>query len=266
MTDTLTSSASDAGRLISYGIQAAKFRPARDTDYQNLVLRFLADRDFERLVMAIAGGQGLSVIACGRIEGLVLAPTTESVYGIRLADYIALESSDIRLLHGVVQLGIAATAYPTAAALDDSTRIVSISANQVYDRLQRLAEECGRRAGRDDPPEDDPEAERIWHLVARLRPTDTTPDERDTPYNVMGAIRKALRWLTERGLAEEVEGTPDTWRLRDRYRLGVVAASAGAFEALQSLGDQSVSDQSVADATLADAERSEATPDDEASF
>lgn len=252
MTDTLNTTASDAGRLISYGIQAAKFRPARDADYQSLVLRFLADRDFERLVMAIAGGQGLSVIACDRVEGLVLAPTAESVYGIRLADYIALESSEIRLLHGIVQLGISATAYPTAAALEDSTRIVSISATQVYDRLMRLADECRRRAGRDDPPEDNPDAERIWHLVARLRPTDTTPDERDTPYNVMGAIRKALRWLTDHGLAEEVEGTPDTWRLRERYRLGVVAASAGAFEALQSLSDPTPEGPSVADSSPAD--------------
>ncbi len=52
----------------------------------------------------------------------------------------------------------------------------------------------------------------------------------------MGAIRKALRWLSDRGLAEEVEGVADTWRLRERYRLNVLAASAGAFEALQTLG------------------------------
>ena len=239
MIDTMSSSAADAGRLISYGIQAAKFRPARDADYKDLVLRFLADRDFERLVVAVAGGQGLSVVACDRVEGLIFAPTPESIYGIRLADYIGVESAEIRLLHGIVQLGIAVTAYPTASALEDATHISSVSATQVYDRLMHLAEECRRRAGRDDPPEDDPEAERIWHLLLRLRPTDTTPDERDTPYNVIGAIRKALRWLTERGLAEEVQGTPDTWRLRERYRLGVVAASAGAFEALQALGARS---------------------------
>ena len=239
MTDIATSTAADAGRLIGYGIQAAKFRPSRDADYKDLVLRFLADRDFERLVAAIAGGQGLSVVACDRVEGLILAPTHESIYGIRLADYIGVESAEIRLLHGIVQLGIAVTAYPTASALEDTTHISSVSATQVYDRLMHLAEEYRRRAGRDDPPEDDPEAERIWHLLLRLRPTDTTPDERDTPYNVMGAIRKALRWLTERGLAEEVQGTSDTWRLRERYRLGVVAASAGAFDALQSLGARS---------------------------
>ena len=197
MTDTMSSSAADAGRLISYGIQAAKFRPTRDTDYRDLVLRFLADRDFERLVVAIAGGQGLSIVACDRVEGLIFAPTPESIYGIRLADYIGVESAEIRLLHGIVQLGIAVTAYPTANALEDATHISSVSATQVYDRLMHLAEECRRRAGRDDPPEDDPEAERIWHLLLRLRPTDTTPDERDTPYNVMGAIRKALRWLTD---------------------------------------------------------------------
>jgi len=231
--DSLQSQATDAGRLVGYGIRP-RHRPANDTDYQALVLRFLADRDFERMVTAVASGQGLSVIACDRMEGLVLAPTDDSPYRLRLADYIQLPSAETRLLHGIVQLAIGATAYPTAAALEDSTRIVSISATQVYERIMRLAEEFSRRLGRNDPPEEDPESEKIWHLMSRLRPTDTTPDDRDTPYNVLGAIKKALRWLSEHGLADEVEGTNDSWRLRERYRLNVLAASGGAFELFQS--------------------------------
>jgi hypothetical protein len=31
-----------------------------------------------------------------------------------------------------------------------------------------------------------------------------------------------------------VEGTKDTWRLRERYRLNVLAASGGVFELFQS--------------------------------
>ncbi len=166
--------AAEAGRLIGYGIQP-RLRPARDADYHDLVVRFLADREFERIVVAVASGQGLSVVTCDRVEGLVLAPTAESPYRVRLSDYITLSSSDIRLLHGIVQLGIAATAYPTAAALEDSTRIVSVSATQVYDRLAHLAEECHRRIGRDDPPEDDPEAERIWRLVGAPAPIGHDP-------------------------------------------------------------------------------------------
>lgn len=233
MIDTLQSQATDAGRLLGYGIRPRQ-RPANDADYQALVLRFLADRDFERMVTAVASGQGLSVIACDRMEGLVLAPTDDSPYRLRLADYIQLPSAETRLLHGIVQLAIGATAYPTAAALEDSTRIVSISATQVYERMMHLAEELSRRIGRDDPREEDPESEKIWHLMSRLRPADTTPDDRDTPYNVLGAIKKALRWLTDHGLADEVEGTKDTWRLRERYRLNVLAASGGAFELFQS--------------------------------
>jgi hypothetical protein len=50
---------------------------------------------------------------------------------------------------------------------------------------------------------------------------------------VIGAVRKALRWLEDRGLADEVKGEADTWRLRDRYRLQVLAAASGAVDVLR---------------------------------
>lgn len=225
--------ANDAGRLVRAGLNP-KFRPARDADYAGLVLRYQSDPAFARLVRSYAGGQGLSVLACDRMEGIVFAPTDDSPFRVRLADYIGITSSDMRLLHGLVQLAIAATAYPTAAALEDSLRLPSVTASQVYDRLRRLIDDARTDDGSADPPEDAPELEPVWRMLGRLRAADTTPDGRDTPYNVMGAIRKAFRWLESRGMADEVAGSEDTWRLRERYRLSVQFAAVDAVDVLRS--------------------------------
>lgn len=227
--------AGDAGQLIRFGL-SPRLRPSRDTEYNALVLRYHADLSFQAVVRALAVGQGLNVLACDRMEGLVLAPAEDSPYRIRLSDYVQLPSVDIRLLHGIAQVAIAATAYPTAAALEDATRLASVSATQVYDRVRAVLD--GQRGNaQQDPPEDEPELEPVWRAVRRLRAADTTPDGRDTPHNVMGAIRKALKWLEESGLADAIDGETDTWRLRDRYRLQVLAAASDSVDLLRTLDD-----------------------------
>jgi len=229
--------AGDAGRLISFGLRP-RLRPSRDSEYQKLVLQFHADPEFEALVREVATGQGLSVLSVDRLEGIVLVAVDEdSPYRMRLTDYVNVSGSEMRLLHGLVQIAIAATAYPTAAALEDDQRLASVSAGQVFERIRRIVEEEGKNP-RTDPPEDMPELEPVWRLVGRLRAADTTADGRETAYNVMGAIRKALRWLGEHGLADEVEGEKDTWRLRERYRLQVLGAAADVVEAIQPVGEE----------------------------
>lgn len=231
--------AGDAGRILSFGLRP-KVRPGRDSEYARLVVRFKTEPAFEQTVRAVAAGQGLSVLDVDRIEGIVLAPVDDdSPYRIRLADYVNVPGSDVRLLHGLVQLAIAATAYPTAAALEDDQRLAAVSVQQVYERIRRIVEDQKEAAGRSDPPEDNPELEPVWRLIGRLRAADTTPDGRDTPYNVIGAIRKALRWLDDNGLAEAVKGETDTWRLRDRYRLQVQGAASDTVEVIRQAGAES---------------------------
>jgi len=220
----------DAATLIRYGL-SPRLRPNRDTEYNALVVRFNADAQFRSMVRAVAIGQGLLIHACDRLQGLVLAPAEDSPYRMRLADYVLVQSSDVRLLHGVVQVAIAATAYPTAAALEEGTHLASVSATQVYERIRAVLDD--EHAGSADPPEEDPDEEPVWRAIRRLRAADTTPDGRETPHNIIGAIRKALRWLEDNGLAEEVKGEADTWRLRDRYRLQVLGAASNAVDLLR---------------------------------
>jgi hypothetical protein len=224
----------DAASLIRYGL-SPKIRPNREGEYNALVVRYTTDGAFRALVHAIGSGHGLLVRACDRMEGIVLAPTAESPYRIRLADYVVVQSADTRLLHGVVQLAIAATAYPTAAALEDGTRLVSVSATQVYERVRAVLDEA-HAAADGVPAEDEPDAEPVWRAIRRARAADTTPDGRQTPHTVIGAIVKALRWLEDQGLADQVKGEQDTWRLRDRYRIQVLSAANAAVDILRTTG------------------------------
>jgi hypothetical protein len=241
MTDTSATTVGDAvveaAVLVRFGL-SPRLRPSRDAEYTGLVVRYNADPEFRAIVRAVAVGQGLLVLACDRMEGIVLVPSEDSPYRVRLSDYVLVQSSDTRLLHGVVQLAIAATAYPTAAALEDSGRLVSISATQVYERIRAVVDdEHAAVAATADAS--DPDVEPVWRVIRRLRAADTTPDGRDTPHNVIGAVRKALRWLEERGLADEVRGEADVWRLRDRYRLQVLAAGNAALDAMRADGQES---------------------------
>jgi len=219
----------DAAALVRYGL-SPKTRPRNDGEYNALVVRYLTDGSFRSLVHAVAVGQGLLVLACDRMEGIVLAPTEDSPYRMRLSDYVLVQSTDTRLLHGVVQLAIAATAYPTAAALEDGSRLASVSAIQVYERVRAILDEEAASA---EAAEDDHDDEPVWRAIRRVRAADTTPDGRQTPHTIIGAITKALRWLEDQGLADEVKGETDTWRLRDRYRLHVLGAAGEAVDILR---------------------------------
>ena len=222
-----------AGRLIALGLQP-RAMPGRDSEYADLIVRHQSDGPFAELVSGVAEGQGLKVLGVDRITGLVLAPASdgESPYRLRISDYVALPSTEHRLLHGLIHLTIAATCYPTAAAVEDEAApLPSVTAREIQERLERLARALADRFGPSDPPSDQPELEPLWRLVLRTRATDTTTDGRSTPHTILGMIRKAFKFLEEQGLADKVDRPeePDTYRVRGRYRLHVLDAAREAL-------------------------------------
>jgi hypothetical protein len=220
-----------AGRLIAYALQP-KLVPARDADYAALIAQFHSDPPFADLVGGLADGQGLTILTCDRLLGLIVAPTADSPHRLRMDDYLATAKVEQRLLHGLAHLAIAAVCYPTAASLeDDGAPLPSVSAREVHERVERLAVALHERFQRADPPTDEPELEPVWRLVIRTRATDTTTDGRSTPFTTLGMIKKALAFLAEHGLSDEVPraAEPDTYRMRARYRLHILDAARQAL-------------------------------------
>lgn len=224
----MTTDLAAVGRLISFALDP-RLTPAKNADYAELVGAYRRDPDFAKAVRTVAEGQGLTVLECSPIFGLVVAAGTDSSYGYRMEDY-AVASAEERLLHGLIHLVIAATAFPTAQDLDAEDRpLPSVSAQEIHERVEYIARQLRERASGDgDPPADAPQLEPVWRLVLRTRATDTTPDGRSNPRTLLGMVRKALKFLEAQGLADEIPRAevPDTYRLRGRYRIHVLDAAA----------------------------------------
>lgn len=209
---------SAVGRLIRYGLEP-KLTPARNAEYAELVSRARNDSDFAAAVVATAIGQGLEVLEVDPLLGISLAATDESPYTMRMEDY-AKRPGEERALHALVQLAIAATAYPTTESLDDD-RVQAVSVSEVAERVLHISRRLRDRLGPGDPPDDEPQMEPIYRFLLRTPLTATTPDERAHMGTLTGAVKRGLRFLVEQGLADPLETPPDSFRLRARYRIHV---------------------------------------------
>lgn len=225
------------GRLIAFGLEP-RLSPGRSGDYQELVTRFRRDHDFRHRVAAVAEGQGLDILDCSPVYGLVLAANgPDSPYAMRLQDYASM-SAEERHLNAFTFLAIAAACFPTADALDaEDGPLPQISVAQVVGLMNRMAERVRERAQDQDPPVADPEAESLYRLVLRWRDGDTTGDERSNPHVKTGMVRRALKWLAANGLADEIKAKKDAFRIRSRFRLHVKDAASSIGPSLALLRD-----------------------------
>jgi hypothetical protein len=232
MTDPLT-----IGRLIAFGLDP-RLSPGRNSDYHELVARYRTDADFREQVAAVAKGQGLDVLDCSPVYGLVLAATgPESPYYMQLDDYAAM-SPEERHLNAFVFLAIATACFPTAESLDaEDGPLPQITVSQIIRLMNRMAERIRERSSGDDPPVGEPQLEPLYRLVLRWREGDTTGDERSNPHVKAGMVRRALRWIAANGFADEIATAKDAFRIRSRFRLHVKDAIGSVGTALLHMRD-----------------------------
>ena len=227
------------GQLISFGLDP-RLSPGRNGEYRELVVRFRHDLDFRQRAVAVAGGQGLDILDCSPVYGLVLAAKdANSPYYMRLDDYAAM-SGEERHLNAFVFLAIASACYPTADSLDaDDGPLPQITVSQVVRLMNRMAERIRDQNRDQDPPVGEPQLEPLYRLVLRWREGDTTGDERSNPHVKAGMVRRALKWLAANGLADEIATARDAFRMRSRFRLHVKDAVASIGPALAHFRDVS---------------------------
>lgn len=217
----MTGDLEQAGRLIAYGLDP-RLSPGRNASYSELVARFRNDAEFRAQVDAVIFGQGLEVLDCSPVYGLVLAAKdAESPYHMRLDHYAAM-STDERHLNALTFMAIATACYPTAESLEiEDGPLPQVTVNQVVRLVNRMAERIRERGGDVDPPVDEPQLEPLYRMVLRWREGDTTGDERSNPHVKTGMVRRALKWLAANGLADEIPTAKDAFRIRSRFRLHV---------------------------------------------
>lgn len=229
------SDATAVGELIGFGLDP-RLTPGRNARYAELVTVYRNDDRFRTTVEESAGGQGLSILDCSPLYGLVLAAASpESPYAMRLDQYAAM-TTDERHLNALVFLTIATACYPTAAELEvDDSRLRSVTVQSVVRLIRQVAERIAERARDADPPVDQPQLEPLYRLVLRWRVSDTTEDARSNPKVLTGMVRRALKWLAANGFADEV--ATDTYRMRSRFRLHVLDAVGDVGDSLAHIRD-----------------------------
>ncbi|MFE3173100.1 hypothetical protein ACFXPA_36005 [Amycolatopsis sp. NPDC059090] len=238
--------AEQVGRLIAFGLRP-RLIAERDSTYRDLVRRFDQDDVFAGLVRAFAAGMGLSVLAVGMPSGIVLVTEAESVFETKMDDYAKYISTKERretqrMLHGVAHLAIAALAFPRAEDLADDTHRGRVSVEQVdlvVRETCRLLDERAARAEQDDTPlAEDSELERAWRAYQRRPEVGSTKDSRANATATRQIVRRALKYLAERGLVHQVgEDADEVYRATHRYQVQVrETASHAAFRELLELG------------------------------
>ena len=219
----------DAAELVGYGLRRA--RPTDKSDYRALLDRYGTDLLFRTAVDAAADGLGLVILSVTR-AGLVLAPTPDSVFAIRMVDLRSspLDPTD-RLVAGLALLGIAAYAYPNDVDLDDpDARTVDIKNVDAASNLPPAADT--------DPAGSLATARRAADIY--LDWPDYTPTAGGGRYKrgcTFRAIEEVLGWLQTQGMARPQEALGATvYQLTDRFRVLVGdEASNAAYQRLADL-------------------------------
>lgn len=218
----------EAGRLIALGLMP-KRRPSSDEEYARLVRRFLDEPGFEEAVRDIAVGLGLEVLDVSEY-GVVLGAGEDSPFGLTVADYRSSLSKEERLLHGLVQVGLAAYLYPRAEDLESDAEVRQVSVGDLDEYLRDQCEALREHAtDRADAPVAQPELERALKIYLRWPSTKKTADGRRAAKTTQGIIAHALARLAEHGLLRKIgDGRGGTYQALRRYRVQVRELAAHA--------------------------------------
>jgi hypothetical protein len=220
----------DAARLVAFGL-APSSRPTNEPDYERLVRRWLDDPVFERAVREVATGLGLRIVEVSEY-GATLAGLPGSPFGLTVADYRASLTTEERLLHGLVQLGLAAWLYPRSEDLEAEAEVRRVSVGELDAFLRETCDRLAReRPESSDAPSAMPELEEAFRIYRRWPSTKETSDGRRAAKTTTGLIAHALERLAEAGMlrrtGDEAGGTFQALR---RYRVQV--RELAAHEAL----------------------------------
>lgn len=223
----------DAGRLLALGLSPTR-RPSSEPDYARLLRRWLDDPLLERVARDLAAGLGLRLIDVSDY-GVTLGATPESPFSLTVADYRASLSAEERLLHGLVQVGLAAFLYPRAEDLEAEGEVRRVTVRELD---QFMREACQALAERNpavaDPPVEHTELEEAFRVYLRWPATRETADARRAAKTTTGIIAHALTRLSEAGLLRRC-GDEDGGAYQALHRYRVQVRELAAHEALRAL-------------------------------
>ncbi len=229
-----------AGRLIQWGLRP-KAIPFNESEYRELIDRYIDRPAFRALVRETADGLGLVVLEVND-RGLFLGTQDNSVFALKPSDFRGGRSTaDDRLLDGLVQIAVAATLFPRQQDLDEDSLEAKppITCREVDDLLRKLCAEYKQRVA-DDPDAATDDVHRGFHEAWRVyeaRPAVRATSQGLAMNSTQGLIRRHLYQLVEQGCFV-ASGQEQDERFRPTLRYQILVkqvASLALYRHLQTL-------------------------------
>jgi hypothetical protein len=230
-----------AGRLLQWGLRPAA-RPIQEPEYHELVNHYLDHPSFQTALQHLADGLGLRIVDVSE-RGLVLAPLPDSVFAMTPSAFrVRSQTTDERLLDGLVEIGIAATVYPRPGDLVEDATIARppVSVDDVEQTIRQVcATLSAATKGQPDPVGQDIRSGlfEAWRVYEARPSARETPDGRQGVGTTRRLIETHLEKLRELGCftrttRQGVTAYQPTWRYQVQAQQ---FAASELFQAVQEL-------------------------------
>lgn len=208
----------DAGKLIAFALRPRQ-TPWTSTEYSELLRRYEEDSQFRSIVDGVTEGLGMRIVDATR-NGFFLTATEGSPFRLAADDYKQNMSAQERVLHGVIQVGIAAFSFPKADVLDqdDTVAPAHITPAKLAEYIRNFAE-ANAASSPDEANGDDSAERRAWREALARALTMETSGGKESTRSLTGMCRHALDFLESQGLMRKVDEENAVYQGTTAYRI-----------------------------------------------
>jgi len=213
----IASIAHDAGRLITFALRPTQ-TPWTVREYAELLRRYEEDSDFRAIVDGVTEGMGLRIVDVSR-NGFFFTANEGSPFRLTIDDYKPNMSAQDRVLHGVIQVAVAAFSFPKAEVLDqdDNVAPAQISPGGLAEYIRKFAETEAARFPSDTVEEN--EESRAWREALARALTMETSSGKESAKSLTGMCRQALDFLERQGLMRTVSDEKNIFQGTTAFRI-----------------------------------------------
>ncbi len=210
--------AHDAGKLIAYALRPRQ-TPWTSQEYAGLLQRYETDSQFRSMVDGVVEGLGMRIVDATR-NGLFLTASEGSPFRLAADDYKQNMSAQERVLHGVIQVAIAAFSFPKADVLDqdDTVAPAHITPVKLAEYIRKFAEASATNSPAEAQGDDSAER-RAWRDALARAMTMETSGGKESTRSLTGMCRHALDFLESQGLMRVVDEDNAVYQGTTAYRI-----------------------------------------------
>lgn len=208
----------DAGKLIAFALRPRQ-TPWTSTEYAELLRRYEEDPQFRSIVDGVTEGLGMRIVDATR-NGFFLTATEGSPFRLAADDYKQNMSAQERVLHGVIQVAIAAFSFPKADVLDqdDTVAPAHITPTKLAEYIRKFAE-ANAASSPDEVNADDSAERRAWREALARALTMETSGGKESARSLTGMCRHALDFLEIQGLMRKLDEENAVYQGTTAYRI-----------------------------------------------